>query len=108
MFYIAPVSAPVDVRVDSITNESAVISWHTVDSHFDSKDTITGYQLFIRSSGLEELAQPIPLSYQFTYTLHSLTPATTYLVSVAAVNKVGIGPKSSRIAFTTAGDKLTT
>ena len=107
--HVAPRSAPESVEVKSITENSAVVSWQNVDSALDDKDTIIGYQLTVTENNSNGFARPkiFQLSYQLIYTLESLTPSTTYHVRIAAANKVGLGPYSSVVVFTTSKHELT-
>lgn len=91
----AVTSPPTDVQVNSVTNNSAVVSWTAYSGA--SSYTVKNSSGVVLSSGITGTS----------YSLTGLSADTAYGVTVAAVNSYGAGPYSSIVGFTTLGPPMT-
>ena len=95
IFSIVVPSAPINVMSQSITSMTATIIWEDGPLTNPVNPPITGYRVF-RNDSL--VGGTIP-SRELTF--HSLTPFTTYSVTVIAINSVGDSEMSQAYEFTT-------
>lgn len=99
---IEPSKAPTGLEIKEITSSSAIITWNQLECTYHNGPN-TGY-VIVRASNIQDIPITTYISShsQTSYNLTSLTPETNYSVKVAAMNREGIGPFSSKISFTTA------
>ena len=88
----------------TITPNSITVQWGEVEC-VDRNGVITGYTVqVLRNGGVEGTLKVGGDVLEATVT--GLTPSTTYIVQVAAVNSVGTGPFNNTIYFHTEGEYL--
>ena len=90
---LAPTGAP-EITSYSTTPTSINVSWTAVQC-IERNGMITHYQITLSLLNEENNSTYTDLTER-TYTATNLTPGTSYLFEVAAVNSDGMGPSSNR------------
>ena len=101
--YPAPSGFPQDVAVSVVTSQSVELSWGPPPPE-ERNGIITGYvtTLVRRDTGSQyQLTSPTT-----TITFTTLTPFTSYTVTVAASTAIGLGPQSTQLNFITDEDGI--
>ena len=97
----ASTGAPDGVSEVTVTANSITVQWGEVPC-IHRNGEITGYTVEVTLSGMVVRTENVNDGSARRGTVSGLTPATEYIVQVAAVNSAGTGPYSG-ISITTAG-----
>ena len=102
---LVPSGPPLNVNINSRSNNSLGISWNAPDKNLWN-GKLTGYQVCYSSSVIGENQECFHTeSSVLSYNIPQLQPSTRYFVTVAASTKIGYGNKSSEISKITNGGK---
>ena len=90
-------AAPSPLNVIKVTSNAITVQWGAVDCIHHNGDII-GYTVQYGEVGSESM-QTVNVTGNGT-TISGLTSSTAYVIEVAAVNSVGVGPYSTSIVET--------
>ena len=104
--HAGPSAAPSNVIVTEVTSSSITVQWGMVPCiHHNGK--ITGYSVqYDELGGDHEITQTMSASGDFSggmATIYRLSPATLYIVLVAAENRAGTGDYSDPVSVLISG-----
>lgn len=97
--HTVPSEPPTSVVADTINSTSITITWVVDCIH--GNGNITGYYLRYGEHGEKVFVTVIRIPDQTRYTIHGLSPATSYDIEVAVVNTEGAGNYSSPLTVET-------
>ena len=103
--HIVPTSEPLDCRNTTFLSRTVIIDWMEPE-RASQNDIILGYYLQCENVDTHQLVTGInnTLNSPTTnYTILYLTPFTSYVCIISAINEVGMGPQT-RCVFQTAQD----
>ena len=103
MYYVGPHSPPEHVQSIVTSSKSVIISWEP-PAFVDQNGPIVYYILVIREQQFNLSDIVLNVTGRTNYTLSSLEEYNTYSYQVAAASRVGVGPYSDPILFTTLQD----
>ena len=100
MFCIAvPSSPPDEISIDAIYFDSIYLSWRAPLREYHNGELI-GYNVTFTAANSEEVFNLLSASNGTS--IGSLKPFTNYIINIAAVTSVGVGPYSAAVTVMTA------
>ena len=105
--YTVPSSPPVDVKVSKVDSTTATFAWLPPPAK-DHNGVISYYELFLVNEQFN-ISDTVVNSTNDSVTVTNLEEFANYSVTVSAATRVGLGPFSTPVLFTTlqAGVKFT-
>ena len=102
VFFVDPSSPPTDVQVTYVGRREATITWQP-PTFEDQNGVIMYYQLLVSQSQFE-IPDITVVANTTSHTVTNLEEHVQYTVVVAAATRIGVGPFSSAVNFTTQQD----
>lgn len=96
---VAPSAPPDEISIDAIYFDSVHLSWRAPLREYHNGELI-GYNVTFTATNSEEVFDLFSASNSTV--IGSLSPFTSYIISIAAVTSAGIGPYSAAVTVMTA------
>ena len=96
---VVPSAPPDEISIDAIYFDSIYLSWRAPLREYHNGELI-GYNVTFTATNSEEVLDLFSVSNGTVIGL--LNPFTSYIISIAAVTSVGIGPYSAAVTVMTA------
>ena len=98
---VAPSAPPDEISVDAINSDSIYLSWRAPLREYHNGELI-GYNVTFSATSSEEVLVNDLFSPSNDTVIGSLSPFTSYAISIAAVTSAGVGPYSAAATVMTA------
>ena len=96
---VAPSAPPDEISIDAIYFDSIYLSWRApLKEHHNGE--IIGYNVTLTATSSGELLDIFSASNSTV--IESLSPFTSYIISIAAMTSAGVGPYSAVVTVMTA------